>query len=73
MKKIKNILFELGIYTVVTAVWIFACYSVSIMCEITGLLFSIVGPLALVVILWSMLAISKRKPPKRRGDEKFSC
>lgn len=39
------------------------------MLEITGLLFSIVGPLALVVILWSMFAINKRKPPKRRGDE----
>jgi hypothetical protein len=70
MKKIKNFLFELGIYAVVTAVWIFVCYSVSIMCEITGLLFSIVGPLALVVILWSILAISKRKPPKRNSVSK---
>jgi hypothetical protein len=37
--------------------------------EIAGLLFSIVGPLALVVILWSILATSKRKPPERRCDE----
>ena len=69
MKKIKSVLFELSIYAVVTAVWIFVCYSVSIMPEITGLLFSTVGPLALVVILWSILAISKRKPPKRRNNE----
>jgi hypothetical protein len=69
MKKIKNFLFELGIYTVVTVVWIFVCYSVSTMREITGLLFSTVGPLVLVAILWGILAISKRKPPKRRNNE----
>jgi hypothetical protein len=38
------------------------------MLEITGLLL-LTGPLALVVILWGMFAINKRKPPKRRGDE----
>jgi hypothetical protein len=37
--------------------------------EIAGLLFSTVGLLALVVILWSMFAINKRKPPKRRNNE----
>lgn len=36
--------------------------------EITGLLL-LTGPLALVVILLSMFAISKRKPLKRRSDE----
>lgn len=69
MKKIKSVLFELSIYAVVTVVWIFACYSVSIMRETTGLLFSTVGPLVLVAILWGILAISKRKPPKRRNNE----
>lgn len=39
------------------------------MCEITGLLFLTVSQLVLVAILWGILAISKRKPPKRRGDE----
>jgi hypothetical protein len=38
------------------------------MLEITGLLL-LTGPLALVVILWSMFAINKRKPPKRRNNE----
>lgn len=36
--------------------------------EITGLLFSTVGPLVLVAILWGILAISKRKPPNLSGS-----
>lgn len=37
--------------------------------EITGLLFSTVGPLVLITILWSIIVISKKKPPKRGKDE----